>query len=40
MERLAENAIEAYEEISHEYAQAMLADLKQQAPQIARKMSA
>lgn len=39
MERLAENAIEAYDEISHDYAQAMLVDLKQQAPQIARKMS-
>lgn len=39
MERLAENAIAAYDEISHEYAQAMLIDLKEQAPQIARKMS-
>lgn len=39
MERLAENAIEAYEEISHDYAGAMLADLKQQAPQIARRIS-
>ena len=40
MERLAENAVVAYEEISHEYAQAMLVELKEQAPQIARKMSA
>ena len=40
MERLAENAVAAYEEISHDYAQAMLVDLKEQAPQIARKMFA
>ena len=39
MERLAENAVAAYEEISHDYAQAMLVQLKEQAPQIARKMS-
>ncbi|MEP3231670.1 MAG: hypothetical protein ABJN04_05940 [Hyphomicrobiales bacterium] len=38
MERLAENTIVAYDEISHEYAQAMLVDLKQQSPQLARKM--
>ena len=38
MERLAENAVAAYEEISHDYAQAMLADLKEQSPQLARKM--
>lgn len=40
MERLAENAIAAYEEISHDYAQSMLIELKEQAPQIARKMFA
>lgn len=40
MERLAETAVEAYEEISHDYAQAMLVDLKEQAPQLARKMYA
>ena len=39
MERLAETAVAAYEEIGHDYAQAMLVDLKAQAPQIARKMS-
>ena len=38
MDRLAENAVAAYEEISYEYAQAMLVDLKQQSPQLARKM--
>jgi len=38
MERLAETAIAAYEEISHDYAQAMLMDLKEQSPQLARKM--
>lgn len=38
MERLAENAVAAYEEISLDYAQAMLVDLKEQSPQLARKM--